>query len=97
MYKLNPSTHKWDYPLLPEAIRLALLNHPPNSNLIRLTESFFGFRRISGSGVWEIGTIEELLPLILSLPVPPPYVPRGLPSAKSDPLDLSGLIITLDL
>lgn len=97
VFSLDPAAFKWDFAKLPEPIRLAWLNHPPNSNLVRLTESHFAFRARSGSGVWAIGTMEELIPIINLLPLPEPYTPPRPSSAKSDPLDLSNLIITLDL
>jgi len=93
---LSSSTWKWDFSSLPPAAKSAWLSHPQPSQLLRLTEDLFAFRQSSGSGVWTIGPLEDLLPFLLGLPIPSPYAPAPSPPAESDPLALAMLNITLD-
>ena len=97
MYHLSPSTYQWDARALPSEINLALLSHPPITQVRRLTADYFAVRRSAGNGSWQIGTFEEVTAFLMDLPIPQPYTPRRSSSAKSDPLDLSGLNITLDI
>lgn len=94
MYTLNPQTHKWDFEKLPEDLQLAWLGLHPFGNFFRLTADYFAFRQTSGSGSWLFLTLDELLPLFLSLSPAEPYSPPAVP-ALFDPLDLSSIVIEL--
>ena len=97
IYSLSPKTWAWDFPQLPLEARLAWIAHPPSSTFLRLTADLFAFRSTSGSGVWKIGPLSEIIPLIEALPIPTPYSPPRPRPAESDPLDLSQLKIELDI
>jgi len=97
MYQLSPSTYQWDARLLPPEINLALLAHPPISQVRRLTTEHYAVRLSAGDGQWQIGTLEEITAYLADLSIPELYTPRRSSSAKSDPLDLSGLNIMLDI
>lgn len=97
IFRLSHFAWQQDFKKLPEAVRLAWLAKPPNSQLCRLTADLWAFRHSAGSGDWTIGTLAELLPLLEALPIPEPYRPPASSSAESDPLDLSKLNITFDI
>jgi hypothetical protein len=96
MFSLDPRTWNWDCKKLPKDAQSALLVHPPLSQIRRLTPDLYAFRIASGTGPWSIGTLEEITSILSSLPISEPYQPPRHASAESDPLDFTGLNITID-
>lgn len=97
MQILDPSTWKWDWAGLPADVQLALLAPCVLSQIRRLTQTTYAFRESAGSGVWLIGSLEELTTHLTTLPVPTPYLPPVSSPAALDPLDLTELNISFNL
>lgn len=89
MIKIDPATWNWDVRRLPEDARLALLGRFRTAEFIRLTETLWAFRPTPGAGSQFVGTIEELLPLLLDLPPSTPYT-RPVAAARIE-LDFSDI------
>ena len=90
-YTIDPVAYKWDVARLPPDLHAAWIGTSVHGNLFHLTETHFAFRQMSGSGVWIIGTLEELLPHFTAMPVSRPYSPPVRSTDYFDPLDFSAI------
>lgn len=75
IYTYNPAVHAFDFKNLPPEAQRAFIGKFRVSNLIRLTETYWAFREISGSGPYLIGPLEELIPHMKEVKSAIPYKP----------------------
>lgn len=86
MHQLRHAHWHEDWSRLPTEAQAGFLSSDTAGygTVIRLSASYFAVRL--GQGAWHIGTALEILPHILSWPIPEPYAP---PARQVNPVPIA--------